>query len=163
MAIGNGPSVQGPIDVSPGDSRYRRVGLLDAELSLMRGDSAAALSILNTLEDQDSPDVLYMMAMAYRDLETKRWLRDGPLFFCGWILKTRLPGCSARNRFFSAPADSQRNDGKRPTGIWIAAERTKKISSTSGLQFIQARPASGQTGPGCLDRLYQSDPENGFP
>lgn len=62
--------------VAPSDSRYRRVGLLDAELSLKRGDSAAALAILESLSEQESPDVLYLMAIAYRNLGNEDMAQD---------------------------------------------------------------------------------------
>ncbi|MCK5249997.1 MAG: tetratricopeptide repeat protein, partial [Spirochaetaceae bacterium] len=52
----------------PEDKRYPRIGLLDAELSLRKGDPASALESLNSLPDLMAPEVLYLLARAYRDL-----------------------------------------------------------------------------------------------
>ncbi len=52
----------------PEDTRYPKVGLLDAELSLRKGDPAAALIALKKLPDLSSSKVLYLLARAYRDL-----------------------------------------------------------------------------------------------
>lgn len=52
----------------PTDKRYPRVGLLDAELSLRKGDPASALDALKQLPDLNSPKVLYLLARSYRDL-----------------------------------------------------------------------------------------------
>lgn len=52
----------------PTDKRYPRVGLLDAELSLRKGDPASALAALKQLPNPDTPKVLYLLARSYRDL-----------------------------------------------------------------------------------------------
>ena len=62
--------------VDPADSRYRRVGLLDAELSIRRGDSANAVSILESIAGSDSPEVLYLMAVAYRNIGNEEAAQD---------------------------------------------------------------------------------------
>ncbi len=54
--------------VEIGDNRYRRVGMLDAELSLRMGDPASALVILEMLDNRNSTDILYLMAMANRQV-----------------------------------------------------------------------------------------------
>ena len=62
--------------VSATDARYRRVGLIDAELSLQRGDAASALSVLEQLENQQSTDTLYLMARAFRELGNEEMAQD---------------------------------------------------------------------------------------
>ena len=52
----------------PEDKRYPGVALLNAELSLRKGDPAEALKSLNSLEEMDSPQVLFLLARSYRDL-----------------------------------------------------------------------------------------------
>lgn len=52
----------------PQDGRYRRVSALNASLALRRGDPAAALAILDTMGEEDEPDILFLRARAYRDL-----------------------------------------------------------------------------------------------
>jgi tetratricopeptide (TPR) repeat protein len=54
--------------VDSDDPKFRRIGLLDAELSLRRGDPAAAIAVLSTLPDQNTTEVLYLMARAHREL-----------------------------------------------------------------------------------------------
>ncbi len=50
------------------DPRYRRVQMLDASLSLRRGDPAAALKALENLPAVDEPDSLFLLARIHRDL-----------------------------------------------------------------------------------------------
>jgi len=50
------------------DQRFSRTALLEAELSLLHGDPANALKVLQKLPALDSPSVLYLLARAHRDL-----------------------------------------------------------------------------------------------
>ena len=52
----------------PDDKRYPQIGLLDAELSLRKGDPASALDSLKSLPNMMAPEILYLLARAYRDL-----------------------------------------------------------------------------------------------
>ena len=48
------------------DPRYRRLAVLDAALSLRRGNGAAALEALERVRGQDEGDALFLRARAYR-------------------------------------------------------------------------------------------------
>jgi tetratricopeptide (TPR) repeat protein len=50
------------------DKRFPRVALLNAELSLRKGDPASALESLDYLRDDPDPEIMYLMARSYRDL-----------------------------------------------------------------------------------------------
>jgi len=46
---------------------YLPLGLIEAEISLRNGDPATALRILEKMSNTDTPEVLYLLARAYRD------------------------------------------------------------------------------------------------
>ncbi|MCD6343790.1 MAG: hypothetical protein J7L76_08385, partial [Spirochaetaceae bacterium] len=50
------------------DKRYPQVALLNAELSLRKGDPARALKSLQTLSDLMTPEALFLLARSYRNL-----------------------------------------------------------------------------------------------
>jgi len=50
------------------DKRYPQVALLNAELSLRKGDPASALVSLNTLPDLVTPEALFLLARSYRSM-----------------------------------------------------------------------------------------------
>ncbi len=50
------------------DKRYPQVALLNAELSLRKGDPARALKSLQTLSDPITPEALFLLARSYRNL-----------------------------------------------------------------------------------------------
>ncbi len=50
------------------DKRYPQVALLNAELSLRKGDPARALESLQTLPDLITPEALFLLARSYRKL-----------------------------------------------------------------------------------------------
>jgi len=52
----------------PMDKRYPQVALLNAELSLRKGDPASALVSLKTLPDIITPQALFLLARSYRSL-----------------------------------------------------------------------------------------------
>jgi len=52
----------------PMDKRYPQVALLNAELSLRKGDPASALISLKTLPDLVTPEALFLLARSYRSL-----------------------------------------------------------------------------------------------
>jgi len=50
------------------DKRYPQIALLNAQLSLRKGDPAEALRSLQTLPDQTTPEALFLLARSYRYL-----------------------------------------------------------------------------------------------
>jgi len=49
------------------NERYSRLGLIEAELALRNGDAMAALGVLEKMPNPDEPELLYLLARAYRD------------------------------------------------------------------------------------------------
>jgi len=48
--------------------RYLPLALIDAEIALRNGDPTAALRVLEKMPNPDAPEILYLLARAYRDL-----------------------------------------------------------------------------------------------
>jgi len=48
--------------------RYSLLALIDAEIALRNGNPAAALRVLEKMPNTDEPEILYLLARAYRDL-----------------------------------------------------------------------------------------------